>query len=97
MKIGINENSCDDSSELNNSFNNCIEFIETAREGGFKVLVHCRMGVNRSGVVVSAYLMRVNRWGLDQALGYVSRRRGRVSPDFYLVIVLENWEKRELG
>ncbi|XP_035525186.1 protein phosphatase Slingshot homolog 3 isoform X2 [Morone saxatilis] len=56
-------------------------FINTARKSGQAVLVHCKMGVSRSGSTVIAYAMKQQHWSLDVALGYVRDRRSIVKPN----------------
>nr|XP_046261297.1 protein phosphatase Slingshot homolog 3 [Scatophagus argus]XP_046261298.1 protein phosphatase Slingshot homolog 3 [Scatophagus argus] len=56
-------------------------FINTARKSGQAVLVHCKMGVSRSGSTVIAYAMKQQQWPLDVALPYVRDRRPIVKPN----------------
>ncbi|KAM9850239.1 protein phosphatase Slingshot homolog 3 isoform 2-T2 [Aulostomus maculatus] len=56
-------------------------FINTARESGQAVLVHCKMGVSRSSSTVIAYIMKQQHWPLDVALAYVRDRRSIVKPN----------------
>lgn len=51
------------------------------RKSGRAVLVHCKMGVSRSGSSVIAYAMKQQRWTLDTALSYVRERRSIVKPN----------------
>eukprot|EP00741_Cyanophora_paradoxa_P005325 tig00000880_g5164.t1 len=57
-----------------------ILFIETARASG-GVLVHCAMGVSRSGAVVVAYLMAAFSMSRDEALAQVRKARPQVEPN----------------
>lgn len=45
------------------------------------MLVHCKMGISRSGSTVIAYVMKQQRWPLDVALAYVRDRRPVVKPN----------------
>lgn len=56
-------------------------FINTARESGQAVLVHCKMGVSRSASTVIAYAMKQQHWPLDVALPYVRDRRSIIKPN----------------
>ncbi|XP_067103805.1 protein phosphatase Slingshot homolog 3 isoform X1 [Osmerus mordax] len=56
-------------------------FINTARQSGQAVLVHCKMGVSRSASTVIAYAMKLHQWPLDVALAYVRDRRPIVHPN----------------
>src|SRR5437588_637909 len=42
-----------------------VAFIETQRKARQVVFVHCRNGVSRSGMVVTAYLMASHDWSRD--------------------------------
>ena len=53
-------------------------FIDRARWSGGKVLVHCAMGVNRSGAMCCAYLMTEQKMGLLDAMRQLKRARGTV-------------------
>ncbi|XP_004598304.2 protein phosphatase Slingshot homolog 3 [Ochotona princeps] len=56
-------------------------FIEAARTQGTCVLVHCKMGVSRSGATVVAYAMKQYGWSLEQALRHVQELRPVVRPN----------------
>lgn len=49
--------------------------IEDARERGGKALIHCIMGINRSGALAVAYAMVHKQWGPIQAAEYVKNAR----------------------
>lgn len=51
------------------------------RESGQAVLVHCKMGISRSGSTVIAYAMKQQHWPMDVALAYVRDRRSIVKPN----------------
>lgn len=52
-----------------------LEFIDQHIEKG-KVLVHCAMGISRSGGVIVAWLMKKNpSWSWNDALNYVWKSR----------------------
>jgi protein-tyrosine phosphatase len=53
----------------------CFQFIEDARLGAGKALVHCRSGQNRSTCVVVAYLTFVQGMTLRESWELVSTRR----------------------
>ena len=50
-------------------------------QDGSNVLVHCRLGVNRSVTVVLAYLMRRCNFSFDGALELVRRKRHCAQPN----------------
>ena len=59
-------------------FQPVYEFIETARLGGGKVLIHCLLGVNRSGVLAIAYCMLHGNMGPITAAMFVKKSRNEV-------------------
>jgi hypothetical protein len=70
-----------------------VEFIEAQRQAGRAVLVHCRNGVSRSGMVVVAYLMARHHWSRDEALLYVRSRRPAARPNPAFLRLLLEWEQ----
>ena len=54
------------------------DFIEKARQSGGKVLIHCLMGVNRSGVLAIAYCMLHKNMGPISAAKFVKESRKMV-------------------
>lgn len=57
-------------------FEEAYEFIENARREGGKVMVHCMAGVNRSGFITVAYVMKHLKLDLLSAIDYCVLRRG---------------------
>src|SRR5262249_3866782 len=45
-----------------------VDFIEAQRNAGRTTFVHCVQGASRSGLVVTAYLMRKHGWTRDKAI-----------------------------
>lgn len=70
-----------ESTDLLPHWTDTYNFINTARKSGQAVLVHCKMGVSRSGSTVIAYAMKQQHWPLDVALAYVRDRRSIVKPN----------------
>ncbi|KAI0210875.1 Dual specificity protein phosphatase 26 [Lamellibrachia satsuma] len=59
-------------------FQQVYDFIEKARLSGGKVLIHCLMGVNRSGVLAVAYCMLHKNMGPISAAKFVKESRKMV-------------------
>ncbi|KAI6042215.1 hypothetical protein EDC04DRAFT_2564521 [Pisolithus marmoratus] len=57
-------------------------FIQSALDGGGRVLVHCMMGISRSATVVCAYLMLSQRLPAQAAIRFLQRRRPQVHPNY---------------
>lgn len=70
-----------------------VEFIDSQRRAGVVTYVHCLCGMNRSGAVVTAYLMYEHRWSRDQALAFVRSKRPQVQPNPALMRLLAEWEQ----
>jgi hypothetical protein len=70
-----------------------VEFIETQQAAGRTTYVHCFQGVSRSGLVVTAYLMRKNRWTRDEALAFVRAHRPQARPNPAFMELLSEWER----
>eukprot|EP00029_Vermamoeba_vermiformis_P004475 TRINITY_DN15018_c0_g1_i1.p1 TRINITY_DN15018_c0_g1~~TRINITY_DN15018_c0_g1_i1.p1 ORF type:complete len:347 (+),score=92.67 TRINITY_DN15018_c0_g1_i1:179-1219(+) len=66
--------------DLRELMDQCIDFIEQTKHKHEKILVHCRLGVNRSTTIVLAYLMLRERWTLKQAWTHVKTQRTPALP-----------------
>lgn len=66
--------------DLRELMDQCIDFIEQTKQKHEKILVHCRLGVNRSTTIVLAYLMLRERWTLKQAWTHVKAQRTQALP-----------------
>src|SRR5262249_46553406 len=73
-----------------------VQYIDAERQAGKAVYVHCRNGVSRSGMVVTAYLMSKHHWGRDQALAFVRSKRPITRPNESFMALLLQWEKSVL-
>ena len=70
-----------------------VLFIAAQRQADRPTYVHCLAGVNRSGAVVTAYLMFEHGWGRDEALTHLRRKRPVVQPNPMLMRLLAEWEE----
>jgi hypothetical protein len=73
-----------------------VEFIADNRQAGRTTFVHCRNGVSRSGLVVTAYLMQKNHWPRDEALAFIRTKRPEARPNPAFMKLLLDWQS-ELG
>ena len=69
-----------------------VEFIAAQRKAARPTYVHCLAGMNRSGAVVTAYLMYEHGWSRDEALRFVQSKRDVVQPNPILMRLLSEWE-----
>jgi hypothetical protein len=74
-----------------------VTFIDGRRRAGVTTYVHCLAGMNRSGMVVTAYLMYERHWTRDEALAFVRSRRPEVQPNPALMRLLGEWEEALKG
>lgn len=70
-----------------------VEFIDTQRRAGVQTYVHCLAGMNRSGMLVTAYLMYEHGWTRDEALAFAQRKRPQIQPNPTLMRLLDQWEQ----
>jgi len=70
-----------------------VDFIERQRRAGVTVYVHCRAGVSRSGMVVTAYEMFKSQRGVDDALAFVRSKRPVTQPNPAFLQRLGEWEQ----
>jgi hypothetical protein len=70
-----------------------VDLIDRHRRAGRVVYVHCRNGVSRSGMVVTAYLMTKHNWPRDRALEFIRARRPIVRPNPAFMNLLNEWER----
>ena len=59
-------------------FDEVFKFIEDAEKAQGKCLIHCVHGINRSGVLATAYVMKKQNIGPFAAVKRVQRKRGRL-------------------
>lgn len=74
-------------------FEQAVQFIKSALEQGGKVLVHCQAGISRSASVVLAYLMAVEKTGLDSALASIRHTYPQASPNEGFLHQLQLWHE----
>ncbi|KAN0061584.1 tyrosine/serine/threonine protein phosphatase pps1 [Thecaphora frezii] len=79
---------------LRDTMREAVEYIEGARRGGGKVLVHCRVGVSRSTTIVLAYVMAHLDLSLVESYLLVRSRRLNIliQPHLLFFWELRGWE-----
>jgi hypothetical protein len=70
-----------------------VDWVADRRKDGQTTFVHCRNGVSRSSLVVTAYLMARNNWTRDEALAYVRKKRPEARPNPAFMRRLLEWER----
>jgi len=72
-------------------FDECFAFIDTARDTGGRVLVHCMAGVSRSASIVIGYLMKVKDMDFVTAFNHVKAKRPTIRPNDGFMHQLQNY------
>jgi hypothetical protein len=70
-----------------------VDWVDARRGEGATVFVHCRNGVSRSALVVTAYEMRQKLWTRDEALAFVRSKRPVARPNRAFMQLLLEWER----
>ncbi|XP_038596625.1 LOW QUALITY PROTEIN: dual specificity protein phosphatase 1 [Tachyglossus aculeatus] len=83
--------------DISSWFNEAIDFIDSVKNAGGRVFVHCQAGISRSATICLAYLMRTNRVKLDEAFEFVKQRRSIISPNFSFMGQLLQFESQVLA
>jgi protein tyrosine/serine phosphatase len=68
-----------------------LEIIDTPENG--KVFIHCKDGVDRTGMIVAIYRMRHDGWSSYQALGE-AKRSGMRQTQFWMRDYVEDYGRR---
>ena len=68
----------DDRYDMMQHLKDAKECIDSAKEAGGKTLVHCAMGINRSGLIVVAYIMLSEKMNLLECVRFVKSKRGTI-------------------
>lgn len=82
--------------EISAWFQEAISFIDSVKNAGGRVLVHCQAGISRSATICLAYLIQSRRVRLDEAFDFVKQRRGVISPNFSFMGQLLQFETQVL-
>ena len=67
-----------DGYDMSQHFDEAFRYLDNIKRNSGTCLVHCALGINRSGVTVIAYLMIHSKWPLLKAVEFVKKRRGVV-------------------
>ncbi|XP_044051670.1 dual specificity protein phosphatase 2 [Siniperca chuatsi] len=78
LRLNVEDNLAAD---IRACFSTAIAFIDSVKQSGGRVLVHCQAGISRSATICLAYLMHTQRVRLDEAFDFVKQRRQVISPN----------------
>ncbi len=86
LGIDYHEFKADDTEayDITKHFDESFTFLDKVKRNKGICLVHCALGINRSGATCVAYLLVHQRWPLLKALDYIKQKRGVVlsNPSF---------------
>ena len=69
-----------------------VDFIHEKVRRSKKILVHCRVGAQRSCTIVAAYLMKYRDFKLKESVEYIKARRANAFNDYnHFEIVLQRF------
>ncbi|NP_001086323.1 dual specificity phosphatase 5 S homeolog [Xenopus laevis] len=78
--------------DISSHFQEAIDFIDSVKRAGGRVLVHCEAGISRSPTICMAYLMKTRKFHLEEAFEYIKQRRSLISPNFSFMGQLLHYE-----
>jgi len=84
-------------SELEDIMKRSFRFIEESQQKGNKLLIHCKLGQNRSPTLLIAWLMRKKRWPFYRAYKYVKEAREMIKPHQLYLDQLRELDKQIFG
>lgn len=80
--------------QIDRYFYPVLEMLESVKESGKSILVHCHQGVSRSCTFIVAYLMWNRGLSYSQALHSVREARGICQPNNGFTCQLLEWQRR---
>lgn len=66
--------------DRNSTMDDLVEKLTTKIDSGLSIVIHCRAGIGRSGLIAAGVLI-ANGFEVDQAIDTISRSRGCRIPD----------------
>ena len=77
-----------------NNLEKILEFMDHYLQNNQSILIHCHYGWQRSATVCAAYIMKIYKKSMKQAVEYVQERRDlSFFPDVNFIIALRLFEK----
>ena len=62
-------------------FEKANDYINKCKLEGGKLLVHCKFGISRSASFVIAYLIKYDKYTVDNALRFLQKKRNQINPN----------------
>ena len=82
---------------LQNTLNECADFINTQLLNNKKTIVHCAAGMSRSPTMILAYLIKYKSMKLNKAIKLMDNKRPCIGPNRYYKEQLRIFEKEYCG
>ena len=77
VRVGVEDNGRpEEVQKLGENIPATVAEIDRHLSQGHNVLVHCRMGRQRSAAIIAAYLMYKYKWSHHEAITYVKHKKG---------------------
>ena len=91
-KFSVQDKSTSDLTEIFETASNLIhELIQNNKS----ILIHCKGGINRSPIVVIAYLCKFCQYSVPEAIAHVTQRRKGVRIQPHYLLQLTAWLEEE--
>ena len=84
----------DDSTDITLFFDQAFSFIEEARKNNQKILIHCRLGISRSPVLIIGYFIKYMGYTTEAALNLLTSQRSQIHPNSGFISQLKAYEKK---
>ncbi|CAD5123821.1 unnamed protein product [Dimorphilus gyrociliatus] len=75
LSFPADDNMCYD---MTQHISEACQFIDDCRKSNGKILIHCVMGINRSGFITAAYIMTQRNWGVIETVEFIRSKRSLV-------------------
>jgi protein-tyrosine phosphatase len=82
--------------DITSIFPKCFEIIDSVRKKNEKILVHCMLGISRSGSVCIGYVMKEEKKPFVETWRKLKEKRSLIHPNEYFKKRLVEWSRKEL-
>ena len=83
-----------DNFNISDYFEEANEYINRCKLESHKLLVHCKLGISRSTSLIIAYLVKYDKFTVNDALNFVKNKRNQIKPNKGFMNQLYEYEKK---